>query len=369
MDKRAVLVARDVAPSDCFNLLGPVLKERGFGVDLIIGNGKPLAKTMEEIALAASRANVVVLGMSSSAELARPEIVAGKAARNAGVPYGFYGDMLRCWARARPGAWFEELASSAAFYLGVTHRDADGAREVFPNAKLFCTGNPLREEMAFPRFTREEVRAKLGVVPGDRLVIAPCGKFAAGNMALWTVLMEAISFLVDANGFVMKKDGPRLQLVLATHPGDRTPYAVDAETKKEMKLYEELVSLSPVPARIVGKDVFPIHDLVAGADIIVQFDSSAWVAGAYRGVPVVSLGLEVLFRRYEKAVGSRALEAVEDGLSEFVQADVHKLAEAIQRLLTTAGSITMRARQHELYPRPTERGLALRKIADALAQV
>lgn len=37
-----------------------------------------------------------------------------------GVTYGFYEDVPRCWARARPGAWFDELAQGAAFYLGLT---------------------------------------------------------------------------------------------------------------------------------------------------------------------------------------------------------------------------------------------------------
>lgn len=358
MNKKAVLVGRDAAPSSCFKRLEPILKERGFDVNLIIGEGKPIAKTAEEIALAASRASVVILGMSSSFELAQPEIVAGNAARNAGVPYGFYGDVLRCWARARKGAWLEELASGATFYFGVTQADADAARGVFPKAQLIGTGNPLREEMAFPRFTREEIRTKLNVTLEEKLVLAPGGKFAAGNMASWVVVMDALSLLA--------RDGKVFQLVLATHPGDRTPHAIDAATQKEMKLYEELVSFSPVPARIVGKDVLTTSDMVPGADIIVEFGSSIGIEGAYQNIPVVSLGFDILFCRLEQMSGTRTLEVVGDGLSELVMADASKLAETIQNLLRPEGFARMRARQQELCPKPTERGAALRTIANAI---
>jgi hypothetical protein len=361
--------------------LEPVLKEHGFDVGLFIGEGKPLTKSVEEIALVASSAHVVVLGMSSSPELAQPEIAAGEAAKKAGVPYGFYGDVPRCWARARSGAWFEQLAPSAAFYCGVTQADSDAAREVFPNARLIGTGNPLREEMAFPRFTREEVRAKLNIAPEEKLVLAPGGKFAAGNMASWVVVMDALRLLVEENQYFMErwaasaedtglvfKDIP-FQLILATHPGDRTPYVVDSATQKEMRLYDELISFSPVPARIVGKDVLTTSDMVPGADIIVEFGSSIGIEGAYQGVPVVSLAFEILSRRLEQASGTRTLEAVSDGLSELVVADASKLADTIKRLLTPSGYAPMRAKQQELCPKQKERGVALRKIAEAIAQV
>lgn len=361
MNKRVILVARDAAPSGCFKRLEPILKEWGLNVSLIVGNGKPLTTSADEITHAASHGNVVVLGMSSSLELAQPEIAAGEAALNAGVPYGFYGDIRRCWGRARNGAWFERLAPNAAFYFGVTQYDSDSAREVFPNAKLFGTGNPLREEMAFPRFTREAVRAKLNIAPEEKLVLAPGGKFAAGNMASWVITMEALSLLAT-------KD-QHFQLALATHPGDRTPCAVDATTQTEMKLYEELVSFSPIPVQVVSKNILTTSDMVPGADIIVEFGSSIGIEGAYQGIPVVTLGFEILFRRTEQTNGTRTLEMVGDGLSELVVADASKLAGTIRRLLTPDGFAQMRARQLELCPKPTKRGAALRRMAQVITNL
>ncbi|MEK7646882.1 MAG: hypothetical protein AAB378_00730 [Patescibacteria group bacterium] len=358
MPKKIVLVTRDAAPSRCFKRLEPVLRERGFDVVLFIGDGKPLAETMDEIGFAASHASVVVLGMSSSAELARPEIAAGEAAKRAGVPYGFYGDVSRCWGRARSGAWFEGLASGAAFYFGVTQEDTDTAREVFPSAKLIGTGNPLREEMAFPHFTREEVRAKLNIAPEEKLVLVPGGKFAAGNLSMWAMIMDSLASLTNYD--------LRFQLVLAIHPGDRTPYALDAASKKEMVLYDELLSCSPIPARIINKDILTASDIVSGADIVVEWGSSIGIEGAYQNVPVISLGLEILRRRLERASDVRIPEAVNAGLSELVSADTNKLADTIQRLLTPDGFAPMRERQQKLCPKPAERGAALRKIADAI---
>ncbi len=315
----------------------------------------------EEIMLAASGASLVVLGMSSSADLAQVEIMAGSSARDAGVPYGFYGDVPLCWARARVGAWFEGLATDASFYYGVTQADADAAHAVFPKARLIGTGNPLREEMAFPRFSREQVRNRLKIEADEKLVLAPGGKFAAGNIASWVVVMEALSLL--------SRKGQRFQLVLATHPGDRTPCAVDVTTQKESGLYEELLSFSPVPTKIVSKDVLSTSEMVPGADIIIELGSSIGIEGAYQGVPVVSMGFEVMFRRLEQVSGTRSLEAVSDGLSELAAADANCLKDTIQRLLSPSGFVQMRARQRQLCPRPKERGAALLTIANAIAQM
>ena len=357
---KIVLVGADAAPSRCFERLSPVLKARGFDTDVIIGDGKPLKETKAEIIFAVSHADIVILGMSCS-ELAQSEIIAGETASNSGIIYGFYGDVRRRWAGARAGAWFEKLASSTIFYFGVNQEDANAARKVFPKAKCFGTGNPVREENAFARFTREEIRSKLKVAPNEKLVLAPGGVWAWANMAQWTILIEALSLL--------SKSGQHFQLVLALHPGDRATSAIDAATHKELKLYEKLISFSHIPVQIVDKDTFKTSEIVPGADIIVEFGTSIAQDGAYYNVPVISLGFELMFRGLEKGDGSRMLEAVEDGISSLVVADASKLAERIKTLLTTDGCAQMRARQTALYPKPKERGLVLRKMADAIEQI
>jgi len=357
--KRVVLVARDIAPSACFKRLVEVLEKQETETVLIVGNGLPLKETLEEISLAVSTADVVILGMSSTAELAEVEVSAGETARRLGIPYGFYGDCARCWARARAGAWFESLAPGAQFYFGVTQADAEASQEVFPNARLVGTGNPLREDMFFPRFSREEVRTKLGLGMEKKLVLAHGGKFAAGNMVSWVVLVEALSILA--------KDGHNFQLILSLHPGDRTPEAVDRGNETKMNLYEELVSYSPIPTTIVRRgDELTTSDLIAGADIIVGFGGSPEVEGACQNIPVISLSFEVLAQKIERECGRRVFETVDFGTAELVVADATKLAERMRSLLTSEGFALMAYRQREVYPKPTERGAAIAKMAKFL---
>jgi hypothetical protein len=360
MNKKIVLVARDAAPSGCFNRLKPVLEAQGFEVVVFAGEGKPLTATEDEIINTVSSANLVILGMSAK-DFAEPEIVAGEVARKAGVPYGFYGDVPKCFARARPGAWFESLASDAGFYFGIDDEDAQGARRVFPKAKLFATGNPLREEMAFPRLTREKVREKLGILPGEKLVLVPGLKLISENMATLVTVSEALS--------VLTVEGHQFRLVFATHPGDRNPYAIDSVTQKELKLYEGFFSYSPINSSMVAKDFLSTSDMVPGADIIIEFGSSIGIEGAYQNIPVITLAFGIMFKRYEETAGTTELESVSRGLSELVVAETNLLAGMIERLLTPRGFKKMRARQQELYPKPEERGVALKKMAAAVREI
>lgn len=363
MKKKIVLVGADAAPSRCFMRLEPVLRERGLETELIVGDGKPLTKSTRDIMEAVSSAGIAILGMSSP-DVAVPELTAGEVAKHENIPYGFYGDVRRCWARARAGTCFAELAPGAAFYFGVSQEDAEMAKQIFPKARCVGTGNPIREENAFPRFTREEVRAKLGVTPSETLVLAPGGVWAWENMARWAVIVEALSMLEKITSW-------RSKLVLALHPGDRTVYAVDPETQKELKLYEKLISFSPIPIQATTKEILPTPEIVPGADIIVEFGTSIAQGAAYYGVPVISLAFELSLRGLEMGDGSRILEAVEDGISSLVKASAVELANQIYELLTpnNVKARTMRVRQMELYPKPKGCGEALRKIADAIEQI
>ena len=349
-----------MAPSGCFIRLEPVLEALGFEVTLVVGEGKPVAVSDNHIVGYVSDADLVLLGMSSSPELSRPELIASLAARNIGKPYGFYGDIPGCFERARKGAWFENLASGAAFYFGLNEEDAQAAKAVFPNAQCFATGNPLREDAAFPKFTREEVRLKLGVTCGETLVLASGGKFAAANMATWVNVMDSLAVIAQRGVWKFK-------LVLTTHPGDRTPYALDSSNQQELKMYEELISYSPVPTQLVTRDILTTTEIVPGANLIIEYGSSIGIDGAYQNIPVISLGYEVWFNYFEKFSNKRTIEAVETGISKLASAAT--LTDTIGDLLTTSGSYPMRKCQQKLYPKPTERGIAIKKMADAVVEI
>jgi len=354
------LVARDVAPSRAFDRLANLLGERGFHACLCVGSGKPLEQTDSEIVSLVLSAGVVILGMSSSQDLAAPEILAGQAAKSANIPYGFYGDNRGCWQRARKDAWLGPLAPEVRFYFGTEQADADLAREVFLKAQLLGTGNPLREEMAFHRFSRDEVRSKLGLAHDEKMVLVAGTKFVGQGMASLVIAMEALSYL--------NSTGEKFQLILAPHPGDRTQFAIDPANGKELRVYHELMQFSPVPARIVDKSFLSSSDMVPGADLILEFGSAIGIEGAFQRVPVISLGFEISLLRLEQTNGKRQPESVEEGISELVVAHPHMLAARIEHLLTPEGYAPMRARQAQACPIP-ERGVAVRKMADAIERI
>src|SRR3989338_1259507 len=103
---KVVLVAEDIAPSSAFELLAAELRNRGHAVTDLLGDGKVFPDTFEVVQREVRKASVVVVGMSSSAELAKPEMVACEEATRGGVSFGFYGDTYHCHERARDGAWF-----------------------------------------------------------------------------------------------------------------------------------------------------------------------------------------------------------------------------------------------------------------------
>lgn len=359
---RILLLAQDAAPSGCFERLAPVLKDRGHQVLIVMGHGKPIAARAALIGDMVQGTDVVLLGMSSSPQLAPSEVTAAEYAHRLGVPFGFYGDIPGCFARVRKGTEFHKLAAQASFYLGIDDGDAYAAKSVLVHARTFASGNPLREEMAFPKYTREDIRAKLGISSDVALILAPGNKVASLNMMMWGMTIEAL--------FWLQHQGRNVRLVLTPHPGDRTPYAVDGVSGRAMHLYEELVRLSPVPTSIVSADVLSTSDIVPGADLVIGFASSVELEAAYQNIPVITLVHETALRRIEAIQGSRMLESVALGISKQIPGDdTRLLGRTIARLLTEDGFAPMRQRQREKCPRPKERGRALRVIAETLEQI
>lgn len=358
---KIAMVGRDAAQSRAFTRLKPVLIGRGYKVNLMVGDGQPLSQSDNEIVSAVQDSDVVLLGMSSAPETAQPEILAGLKAHELGKPCVFYGDVVKCWMRARSGAWFEELAKTAAMYLGVNEIDAEAAREVFPVAILVATGNPLREDIFFSEMTREQVRSELKVSENEILVLAPGGKYDGwGDIAFWNTIMEAL--------MILSGKGMRFKLIMTPHPGDRILRLIDPKARegsKAVDVYGDMARLSGVPAEVVLKARLSTSQIVPGSDVIVDFASSTNVEGACQRKPVITLGIEILWRCLEAANGTRYLEWVDKQTSELVPGYPEKLAEAIKRLLTPEGYAPQLARQEKHYPVP-ERGLVLREMANAI---
>jgi hypothetical protein len=363
--KQVICIARDASPSRAFMRLEPVLRAAGYAVKLIVGDGSPLSAGEPMTSAYVAAAKILLLGMSSPAENAEPEIQAAELARGLNIPYGFYGDVPKCWlARAVPGAYFYDLAQTASFYFALDEADAEAAREFFPEAKIFATGSPLREEMFFPVMGYREVRNKLGVKDDEKLILAPGGKLrGGGNILFWGTIMEALS-LVSEGGRM------RFKLIMAPHPGDRNLHLVDpADSGKPIDMYQQLAELSPVSAELVLKSKMPTADIIAGADLVIEFSSSIGNGAAYQRKPMITLAPQVPLNQIRDKSGKYYLEVVELGLSEFVTGNTFSLAATIAKLLTEGGYAPQRARQEEVCPAPREKGLALRKMAEAIGEL
>lgn len=345
---KILLVSRDAAPSACFAKLDQALRDAGLETVLRIGGGKPLKESLEEIRGDATRVDFVLLGMSFPGDNAVEEVAAGESARNAGIPYGFYGDKPNCWAREP----FQELAQDASLYLGPNQEDALAAKARFPKARLVGSGNPLREDMAFPRYTRKEVRERLGIKENEKCILVPGGKCVAGNMAMCLAVIDAVG------GFDLFHQED-VRIFFSTHPGDRAVGAVDADGKP-LDLYGEIRELSKVPFEIVRKETMTTSEMVPGADVIVEFGSSVGFEGAYQRIPVLTPLLEILMERNRRLDNNEDIpEAVREGISAGISPK--NLSSYLKM-----GSNPCRKEQERICPSPRVRGAAIATMVEEI---
>lgn len=389
-------VANDVAPSGAFKMVAPELERRGIKTTGLIAEGKPPKFSKGDIDSAISKSDLVVLGMSAPAKNAELEIYAAKKAHELGVPYSFYGDVAGCWGRAQEGNWFYPVARNTAFYFGV--RDEDGVKDVFPNAHIFATGNPVRETEAFPVMSREEARKVLGVKNDEKLIMVPGSKFVGANFSILAVLFEALDFL----------HSDKIRLIFCPHPGDTEIFAVDWRkilkiyedsktqllnvlssfdqlfavlnkvfndselAKLQLNAYQEFLDSSPVPARVITKDILSSAQAVNGADLVVEYGSSVAFMAVYRRIPLLTLPVIAAANRCKKNNGKRETEVMEDEVTIVASADnCLNLSEDIEFLLipNSEDAEDLLASQEKKYPLPKERGEAVRKLADAITSL
>ena len=358
---RIVMVGRDKAPSEAFERVR--VKLEGHDVVAYLGHGDPIKGTLEEIKAAASGADVLLCGMSSSPKLVAEEISAIISASTNGVPVVLYADTHGAVSRA----WFEGVRDRVSTVLVVSHKEAENARLLFPNAALVLSGNPAVEESYFPKITREQARNKFGVREEEKLMLIPGYKFPAVTIPTVIAAINAVDMLPETNFY----------MIVSVHPGDEAwkanPDFYDTFIKyfTECKEVTDLANLRWTVTcgkhpneerRIATSDILP------GADILVATMSTEEQKAACQRSPVVEYLTAVDLDRMEKNFGTRDWECCEQGVAEKVFGDHAELAAAIDELLnpTSANSISMRQAQKLHYPKPSEPGYALRVMAETV---
>ncbi|MEK7640418.1 MAG: hypothetical protein AAB389_00270 [Patescibacteria group bacterium] len=342
------MIARDVAPSQILERVRAELQARGgHEVRAMLGHGKLLDDfSVESIQALALSADIVLSGMSSSEKLSKEEIIAVKTAMDNDIPYGFVNDIFDCYKRP----WFTPFREKAGKLFVVATDEVAEAKVMFPNADVVASGNPCWEDYFDPTMPRFEVRKLLGISDDAKVVLAVGGKDPIGNM----IYADTIRVV----GGVQEDVDIPCVVVLAPHPGD--------PVKPEH--YECFAEFSEVPVvKVVKPGVIPTRDLIAVSDVLVVLASNLGIEAACQRTPVIHYFHDMYKRKVQQS-GGWPWKPVEMQIAALSRTE-RELRNDLSLSLLHYRDSTMRARQEEVFPMVTEKGVAARKICDALGAV
>ncbi len=350
-----VLATSNAGPSNNLRPVGQMLAKGGHTVMPLLGGGKPLTITKAEIDAALNGADVVLLGLSSNEADATAELQFARAARERGIPYGFYLNIPLEWRRP----WLGETATHAAFLVGVLPDHQDDLREKFPKARFFRTGSPERGMLAFPKYTRKHIRQTLGLSDEVILTLAPGRKEREGNLMVWKELVRAVQ--------VLGERGKHFVIMLSQHPGE--PEKEDAR----LRVYNPFI----LKARQMGVRIYWLPsmlrtpDAIPGADLVVEFDGGASVIAAYLRVMLLKFTSEALFTQFEEEVLSRELETLVNGAGLPCEIGDPKLPETLLEASKRNAPLAkgIRRMQERAYPTPEDPEVFTMNVVRALEEM
>lgn len=327
------LVAGDFAPSRALLRVAEKLAAKA-RVHAFIRQHEPIGALETDLA-------AVMIGMSSSEELAAAELAAGYFAIEHHIPLAVFADIEPTVGRP----FFADLRPHVALVAVVNERARANAQKLFPAATVVAAGNPLWEDFFRPRYSRDEIRSQFEVPAGIPVLLVPSGKDEAINRLHFTGVASAVAEL-----------GREVVVIVSLHPG---------LTAADRDMYASI--FSGIAARVVHRetDGLTSDDLIAGADVVIPSASTIGVAAACQRVPVVNYFTEAALDRLERATGSREWPAVRDGTELLVIDDPKKLAEITNGILD--GKISLSKAQENIFPRPVTG--AAEAIAEAIRSI
>lgn len=343
--KKVLLVARDTAPSEALKLLSHVLTwERNLDGALespiyepqgFLAGGKDFSVTLPEILSHVADCDAVVVGMSSSEELAKEELAVARETIRLGKPVFCYADTFGL----RP--YFKDvLEASGTTLFHLNDYEVQEAVKKHPTLDAVSTGNPMWETYFFPKSTREQVRESLGISNDAKVILCPGGKDVAVNILHFSKAIE------DAQ--CLKKH--QVVVILSLHGGDRTDPAA----------YNTLKDYTPegVTVKIVsGKDMSG-SDILPGVDLVCASASTIEIEAICQRIPVVSYISNLARRRLKKATGSDVWELV----TQRVVLDANDGEDEVNPIGFGLHFDSTMSRRVELYPKPKHPGTALTKM-------
>lgn len=340
---RVLCVCRDIGGSEGLRDMGSELRARGHEVALWLGFAKPISCSEKDIFDAVRNTDVVVSGRSSTPGLSHTEIAVIEEAVLASKPFAIYSDNFTVVT-----PWMEELAQGAHTLMVVSNAIIEQTAQQFPNARVVATGNPRWEQFCFPRYSRDQVREKLGWGKFEKVILSPGLKVASVNLVLWNSVLEALSHCDLLGAY---------HLAASLHPGDKNP----------PEIYDEFADFFPPEAFSVHRKTEDMtsSDLLVGADLVVDSTSTTATEAAHLRIPVITHFSATMAGWMRHIRGNTSWEPCELGANAKTVTEL-ELARTIVSLTTSGGFPPYRRRQEELFPQPAEQGTAARKMADAV---
>ncbi len=334
--KTVFVGATDIGPTNILKLLVEAMGKKGAEVKTFFsGESKP-----ESIA----GSGLLIVGMSSSEELASNEIqVSGEACAH-GVGAIYVADTFGSWNRP----WFENriatMMSRATIFV-LNEEEAGLAQAKFPSATVVVTGNPCWDKFFFPTKTREMVRLTLGIDNGERVMLCPWGKSKEVNILHGQKAIE-----------VAGQTGVGV-VIISPHPSDITSLE---------DYYGPVCRASKVNIRFITKDQMSGPDLIPGSDVVFESASTIGIEAVCQRIPVVDWFSDIALARLEKTTGSRLWPLCEQGAALLYQ-NSNDLGTITSRIRGEDNDY--RSRLEVLYPKPARMGIALEKMIEAIEKV
>ncbi len=334
-----ILLATDVAPSQALRKLSGALLKLGHEANLYVGDGKTVP---DGSTLNLSDVEAVVVGMSSTATSAQPEIALATRAKTAGVPVYLYADTFG--VHNRPG-FGEILPGSTLFH--ISEAEAEAARNTFPETQVVATGNPMAEGFFFPKYNRAQVREKLGIQNDEiKVVLCPGGKSALINLIHFGRVVEDLQHMKNVIIF------------LSPHQSDTTNVSV----------YQELCDLSFLPIQLVPcRLLLSASDMLVGMDMVFESASTIGIEAACQRIPVVTYLSPFARKRLHEGTGKATWPLADQGVV-YDYGAFESPARSLDYILKTGACRNLDILDR-LYPKPERKGIALEKMIDAITSV
>lgn len=341
-------VAQDVSPSWAFKAVERECKERGIKSRLLIGGDV----RNEDVKEAVKDASAVLVGMSSTAELAAKEILALEEARSLRKPYGFFSDTRRCW-KGRPH--FDQFKGGSSFLFVTYAEDVEAAGEMYPKAHIVLTGHPLREVPVGIVPSGEEIRYFLGLT--TELVVLYAGTKEQDLNIEALDIIEAGIEMFQQRKMVKGLGRAQTRIIFAPHPGE-----IDEKGRRHRAPYRLFEKVW-----IVEREELPSSYLLKAADLLVNTLSNLFLEAAYERVPTVTIQTTAVAAARMKLTGVEEPSEATEGSMRLAWSS-YELALVIEEISTKPDYfIKEKTVQRELYPEPQAAGTAARIIAESLS--